>query len=139
MTRAENDLATLRDAARGEETWPKQLAAMQETARQLHERAQFENRVVRGVAQYDAQKQAHKADDSDPETSGAEDDGADDHYYGLDEAAVAKMVEAIPPQRAQPPPPAMRTTPMCSLLSSVRSTRNQRHSRLFYARTPIRN
>ena len=78
---------------------------MQQAAQDLREKAQFENRVARGVAQYDAQREAHRADDSEQETSGDEDDGADDHYYGLDEAAVAKMIESIPPQRAQPPPP----------------------------------
>ena len=78
---------------------------MQQAGQVLRESAQRENRVARGVAQYEAQKQAHKTDDSDPETSGDEDDGADDHYYGLDEAAVAKMNEDTPPQRAQPPPP----------------------------------
>ena len=79
--RAENDLAILREAARGKKTWPEQVAAMQQAAQLLRERAQFENRVARGVAQYDAQKQAHKADDSGQETSGDEDDGADDHLY----------------------------------------------------------
>ena len=103
--RAENDLATLREAARAQKTWPEQVAAMQQAAQVLRESAQLENRVARGVAQYEAQKQAHKTDDSDPETSGDEDDGADDHYYGLDEAAIAKMIESIPPQRAPPPPP----------------------------------
>ena len=103
--RAENDLATLREAARAQKTWPEQVAAMQQAAQVLRESAQLENRVARGVAQYEAQKQAHKAEDSDPETSGDEDDGADDHYYGLDEAAIAKMIESIPPQRAPPPPP----------------------------------
>ena len=57
-------------------------------------------RVAREV-----QKQAHKADDSDPGTSGDEDDGADDHYNGLDDAGIAKIVQDIPPQRVQPPPP----------------------------------
>ena len=103
--RAESDLAMLREAARGKTTWPEQVAAMQQAARQLHERAQFETRVARGVAQYDAQRQAHKADDSEQETSGDEDDGRDDQYYGLDVATVAKMVEALPAPRAQPPPP----------------------------------
>ena len=103
--RAENDLATLREAALGKKTWPEQVAAMQQAAQVLRESAQLENRVARGVAQYEAQKQAHKADDSDPETSGDEDDGADDQYYGLNEAAIAKIIESIPPLRAPPPPP----------------------------------
>ena len=68
--RAENDLATLREAARAQKTWPEQVAAMQQAAQVLRESAQRENRVARGVAQYEAQKQAHKAEDSDPETSG---------------------------------------------------------------------
>ena len=34
-----------------------------------------------------------------------EDDGADDDYYGLDETTVMKMVEELPPLRAQPLPP----------------------------------
>ena len=103
--RAENDLATLREAARAQKTWPEQVAAMQQAAEVLRESAQLEKRVARGVAQYEAQKQAHKAEDSDPETTGDEDDGADDQYYGLDEAAIAKLIESIPPQRAPPPPP----------------------------------
>ena len=60
---------------------------------------------MKTASREEAQKQAHKAEDSDPETSGDEDDGADDHYYGLDEAAIAKIIESIPPQRAPPPPP----------------------------------
>ena len=81
--RAENDFAALRESARGKKTWLEQVSAMQQAAQVLRESAQLENRVARGVAQYEAQKQAHKTDDSDPETSGDEDDGADDHYYGL--------------------------------------------------------
>ena len=100
--RAENDLATLREAARAQKTWPEQVAAMQQAAQILRENAQRENRVARGVAQYEAQKQAHKAEDSDPETSGDEDDGADDD---LDDAMVAKLVADLPPLRARPPPP----------------------------------
>ena len=100
--RAENDLATLREAARAQKTWPEQVAAMQQAAQVLRENAQRENRVARGVAQYEAQKQAHKAEDSDPETSGDEDDGADDD---LDDVMVAKIVADLPPLRARPPPP----------------------------------
>ena len=100
--RAENDLATLREAARAQKTWPEQVAAMQQAAQVLRESAQRENRVARGVAQYEAQKQAHKAEDSDPETSGDEDDGADDD---LDDVMVAKIVADLPPLRARPPPP----------------------------------
>ena len=100
--RAQNDLATLREAARAQKTWPEQVAAMQQAAQVLRESAQRENRVARGVAQYEAQKQAHKAEDSDPETSGDEDDGADDD---LDDAMVAKLVADLPPLRARPPPP----------------------------------
>ena len=100
--RAENDLATLREAARAQKTWPEQVAAMQQAAEVLRESAQLENRVARGVAQYEAQKQAHKAEDSDPETSGDEDDGADDD---LDDVMVAKIVADLPPLRARPPPP----------------------------------
>ena len=47
--RAESDLAILREAARGKETWPEQVAAMQQAAQDLREKAQFENRVARGV------------------------------------------------------------------------------------------
>ena len=100
--RAENDLATLREAARALKTWPEQVAAMQQAAQVLCENAQREKCVARGVAQYEAQKQAHKAEDSDPETSGDEDDGADDD---LDDAMVAKLVADLPPLRARPPPP----------------------------------
>ena len=100
--RAGYDLATLREAARAQKTWPEQVAAMQQAAQVLRESAQRENRVARGVAQYEAQKQAHKAEDSDPETSGDEDDGADDD---LDDAMVAKLVADLPPLRARPPPP----------------------------------
>ena len=96
--RAENDLPTLREAARAQKTWPEQVAAMQQAAQVLRESAQLEKRVARGVAQYEAQKQAHKAEDSDPETSGDEDDGFDD-------AMVAKLVADLPPLRARPPPP----------------------------------
>ena len=39
------------------------------------------------------------------ESSGDEDDGADDEYYGLDNAAIAKMVKDLPPLRPQPTPP----------------------------------
>ena len=78
---------------------------MQHAAQRLREKAQFENSVARGVAQYEAQKQAHKAADSYLESSGDEDDGADDEYYGLDNAAIAKMVKELPPLRPQPPPP----------------------------------
>ena len=88
--RAENDLATLREAARAQKTWPEQVAAMQQAAQVLRESAQRENRVARGVAQYEAQKQAHKAEDSDPETSG-------DEYDGFDDAMVAKLVAARTP------------------------------------------
>ena len=51
--RAENDLATLREAARGKKTWPEQVSAMQQAAQLLRESAQLENRVARGVAQYE--------------------------------------------------------------------------------------
>ena len=103
--RAETDLAVIREAALEKKTWPEQITAMQHAAQRLREKAQFENSVARGVAQYEAQKQAHKAADSYLESSGDEDDGADDEYYGLDNAAIAKMVKELPPLRPQPPPP----------------------------------
>ena len=58
--RAENDLATLREAARAQKTWPEQVAAMQQAAQVLRESAQLENRVARGIAQYEA----HNTDNS---------------------------------------------------------------------------
>ena len=44
--RAENDLATLREAARAQKTWPEQVAAMQQAADVLRESAQLERRVA---------------------------------------------------------------------------------------------
>ena len=61
--RAENDLATLREAARAQKTWPEQVAAMQQAAEVLRESAQLERRVARRVAQFEAPKQVHIAED----------------------------------------------------------------------------
>ena len=81
--RAEADLAKLRAASQGHDTWVQQVRSLQETAERLHEQAQRENRVAFGAEQYELQRMAHKTDDSDSENEGGPSDGYEYPYADI--------------------------------------------------------
>ena len=73
--------------------------------RELHEAADMENRVAYGTAQYEAQRMAHKTEDSDQEGGDADgdddmqthfDDG-DDWAYDTDFSDPAVVKKLFPP------------------------------------------
>ena len=72
--RADSDLARIRNAAAGCVTWAEAIASMHATELEIHQEAEKEARVAMGIDQYEAQRLAHKADDSEPETEGDDDD-----------------------------------------------------------------
>ena len=73
--RAETDLAKLREASQGHDTWTQQLRAVQAEVERLIIQAQRENGVALGIDMYEAKRMEHKTDDSDPS-----DDDDDEGY-----------------------------------------------------------
>ena len=71
--RVEADLAAMRDAAQTSTSGAQQLSAIKAVVQCLQERAKMEARVAVGVDQYEAVRQAHKVDDSDPESDSSDD------------------------------------------------------------------
>jgi hypothetical protein len=104
-TRAERDLASMREASQGHATWAEGLAALRSKNLELHQASEKEARVAMGIDQYLSQRMAHKVEDSDPETDGDDDDGTGDPYHGIDLAACVKLAEEPPAKIEQREPP----------------------------------
>ena len=76
-SRAESDIARIRDATDGYTTWGEAIASMHAKNLELHKEAEKEARVAMGIEQYEAQRLAHQVEDSDPETETEFDDNQD--------------------------------------------------------------
>ena len=102
--RAEADLAKLREASQGHDTWSQQLRAVQTEVEHLIIQAQRENGVALGIDMYEAKRMEHKTDDSDP-SDGDDEDGDEDPYGQLDYEAAVRLAEEADAATAAPQPP----------------------------------
>ena len=102
--RAEADLAKLRDASQGHDTWTQQLRAVQAEVERLIIQAQRENGVALGIDMYEAKRMEHKTDDSDP-SDDDDDEGHEEPYGNLDYEAAVRLGEEVDAVISTPQPP----------------------------------
>ena len=99
--RAETDLAKLREASQGHDTWTQQLRAVQAEVERLIIQAQRENGVALGIDMYEAKRMEHKTDDSDP-SDDDDDEGYEEPYGNLDYEAAVRLAEEAHATAATP-------------------------------------
>jgi len=101
--RAEADLAKLREASQGHDTWSQQLRAVQAEVEELIIQAQRENGVALGIDMYEAKRMEHKTEDSDP-SDGDDDEGYEEPYGDLDYDTAVKLLQEPDAAPAAPQP-----------------------------------
>ena len=122
-TRAERDLASMREASQGHATWAEGLAAMHSENLELHQASEKEARVAMGIDQYLSQRMAHKVEDSDPDTEGDDEgDCAPDAYDYSDPQVLEKCLAQPPVPKQGPTQPPRDADEATARLACFRAT-----------------